>query len=141
MLSEITRLLETEKFCFLATSYQDDPHVCMMNFTYIAEEDVIILSSRNNTKKVQYIEKNPSVALLLYSLGNNGLPPISCTLFGTAVMISPEKDSIYRERHYKKHDDMGKFILGENISVILIRIKSAAVSDDEDNVHNWVPDK
>ena len=139
IIDQLLKLLEREKFCFLATSYEDHPHVSLMNFTYLQEEKLIILSSRANTTKVKYIKKNPSVALLLYSLGGEGQPPVSCTLYGTAHVVSPDKDRLFRESHYGKHRDMGNFIEGENISVITVRIEHAALSDLDDSVHTWTP--
>ncbi len=137
---EIEKLLKTENFCFLATSYQDYPHVCLMNFTYLEDEELIILSSREDTTKVIHIKNNPVVALLLYNLGGSGEMPISCTLNCTAALVSPESDTHYREYHYKKHPNMGTFIMGKNISVITVRIKHAALSDVEDKVRTWSKD-
>ncbi len=134
---EILNLLKTEKFCSLATCYQDHPHVSLMNFTYLEEEALIILSSREDTTKVNHIKKNPAVAVLFFNLGNNGDLPLSCTLYGTAAVIDPDKDRFYRESHYKKNNDMGKFILEENISVITVSINQAVLSDVEDSVRTW----
>jgi nitroimidazol reductase NimA-like FMN-containing flavoprotein (pyridoxamine 5'-phosphate oxidase superfamily) len=135
---QILKLLKEEKFCFLATSYQDHPHVSLMNFTYLQEEELIVLSSRANTTKVKYIEKNPAVALLIYSL-SEGPSSVSCTLYGLANVVNPDKDHHYRDSHYSKHRDMGKFITGENISIITVRISNAALSDLDDSVRTWAP--
>lgn len=137
--AQLLQLLEREKFCFLATSYENHPHISLMNFTYLPEEKLIILSSRANTTKVKYMKKNPSVALLLYSLDTEGQPPVSCTLYGTAQVVNPEKDRLFKESHYGKHRDMGNFIHGENISVITVRIEHAALSDLDDRVYTWAP--
>lgn len=134
---EILNLLKTQKFCSLATCYQDEPHVSLMNFTYLAEEELIILSSREDTTKVRQIKKNPSVAILLFSLGGEGKLPLSCTLYGTATVISPDKDKFYRETHYRKNHDMGKFIMEKNICVMTVSIRKAVLSDVEDSLRTW----
>ncbi len=134
---EIERLLKTENFCFLATSYQDCPHVCLMNFTYLADEELIILSSREDTTKVNHIKKNPDVSLLLYSLGGSGEMHIICTPDGMATLVRPESETHYRDYHYKKHPHMGTFIMGKNISMVTVRIKHAVLSDVEDKVRTW----
>lgn len=134
---EIEKFLMSEHFCMLATSYQDHPHVSLMNFTYLEEENRIILSSREDTTKVKNIMKNPEVALLLYSLGGNGDKPVSCTIHGTATLVDPDRDQYYRSHHYKKHIQMGAFIEGENISIITVEIKHAALTDVEDKVRTW----
>lgn len=133
----VLHLLRTEKLCFLATSHQDRPHVSLMNFTYLAEDELIVLSSRSDTTKVKNIEKNAEVALLLYNLGNDNEMTVSCTLFGTATILSPDTDRHYRELHYKNHPDMGTFIQGNNIAILAVKINKASLSDIEDNVQTW----
>ena len=134
---EMVKLLRREKFCVLATSHQDHPHASLMNFTYLEEEKMIIMSSREDTAKVQNIKENPEVALLLYDLGEGGEAPVSCTIHGSATLAGPESYAHYRERHYQKHQQMGAFIQGENISMIAVSIKHAALSDVEDKVRTW----
>ncbi len=139
ILPEIFKLLETEKLCFLATSHEDHPHVCLMNYTYLSNERQVILSSRANTTKVSHIEKNPSVAILIYSLGNASDPPVSCTFYGTAAIVeqNTDRERDYREAHYANHVDMGAFITGDNIIIIAVHIQQAALSDIEDSVQTW----
>ena len=134
---QVLHLLGTEKLCFLATSHQDRPHVSLMTFTYLAQEDLIILSSRSDTTKVKNIKKNADVAILLYNLGNDSKMSVSCTLLGTATLLSPDKDRYYREIHYKSHPNMGTFIQGDNIAILAVKIKEASLSDIEDKVQTW----
>ncbi len=134
---ELFKLLTKERFCSLATSHRDHPHVFLMVFTFLEEEGLIILSSRADTSKVRHMQNNPAVSILLYTLGGDGEPPLSCTLYGTAEVLHPDRDRYYRERHYRNHQEMGQFILGEQIAVIAVRIHRAALSDVEDSVQTW----
>jgi nitroimidazol reductase NimA-like FMN-containing flavoprotein (pyridoxamine 5'-phosphate oxidase superfamily) len=134
---EIVNLLQTEKLCFLATSHLDQPHASLMNFTYLAEEGCIIISSRPDTAKMKNIVNNPEVALLLYSLGENKTPVLGCTLHGKATVLPADQARNFREAHYRHHPDMGPFIEGDNIAVVLIRINRAAISDLKDHVRTW----
>ncbi len=134
---EVSKLLKEEKFCSLATSYQDQPHVSLMNFTYLAQEDVVILSSRPDTTKVRHIKNNPAAALLLFSPGGEGGSPLSCTLYGYASLAGGEKESFYREAHYQKNRDMGQFIMDEDIRIIIINIRKVALTDVKDRVRTW----
>lgn len=134
---QVSKLLESEKLCFLATCHLDKPHLSLMIFTYIAGEDLIILSSRPDTTKVKNINKNRDVALLLYSHGKNKENPISCTLYGTAKVLVKDKDSFYLEAHYKKHSEMENFITGENIVIITVEIRKVVISDSTDSVQTW----
>ena len=121
----------------MATSYQDLPHVSLMNFTYLKEENLVILSSREDTTKVRYMKKNREIALLLCHLEGSGYPPVSCTLYGTATVLHSDKELFYREIHYRKHKDMSKFITGDNVSIITVHLKHATLSDLEDRVYDW----
>ncbi len=134
---QLLKLLKNLKLCILATSYCDYPHLSLMNFTYVAEEGVIILSSRSNTTKVENIKRNPRVALLFKGLDEHDQLPLSCTIYGTANVVSKEEDLIYRNKHHKKNHDMSQFINGEHISVIKVNIESAALSDSNDKVKTW----
>ncbi len=139
LLPEIKKLLETEKLCTLATSSKDLPHLSLMNFTYLEEEGLIIVSSRADTTKVRYMIENPAVAILLHNLEDQSKAPLSCTLYGRAAIVPQEtdKERYYREAHHKTHQEMGQFINGENIVIIGITIKHAALSDLEDSVRTW----
>ena len=56
---------------------------------------------------------------------------------GTASVISPDKDQFYRENHFRKNHDMGKFIMEENICVMTVSIRKAVLSDVEDSLRTW----
>ena len=133
----IYKLLENERLCFLATCFDDKPHLSLMNFTYLTEEDVIVLSSRLDTTKVANIMKNPEVAIMLCDLGDGDTAHLSCTLYGRASILNSSEESFYRKSHLNKHNNMTVFIEGENIVVILVKIKSATISDAKDHVQTW----
>lgn len=133
----IEELLHQESIGILSTSYRDQPHAFLMIFTYLPDQKTIILSSRRDTSKLQHIQQNSRIALLIYSLGHQGNPPLSCTLYGRAHVIPSTEDLAYRERHYEKHQSRGNFIWGENIAVISMEITHAEMSDAEDNVSLW----
>ncbi len=134
---EMLGLLNGEKLCTLATSYANRPHAFLMVFTYLPPENLLILSSRTDSSKVKHIKANREVALLFYSTGTEREPPISCTLYGTASVLTPANDSYYRESHYNHHRNKGAFIKGENISIITIKPRHAVMSDTQDRVKTW----
>lgn len=63
---EVVEVLRTSKLCYLATQCDGNPHLSLMNFTYCRKEEVIILSTRRNTKKYYQIVENPKVAVLIH---------------------------------------------------------------------------
>lgn len=133
-------LLEKEKRCFLSTSYHDRPHVSLMNFTYLHEEELIILTSRADTTKVSYIHHNPYVALLFTRLSGEGSPPASCTVYGKAHVVDPSQDSVYRQAHLQRHPGMEAFITGESIAVVTVQIQRASIATIQDQVSSWSAD-
>ena len=134
-------LLEKEKLCFLSTSYQDRPHVSLMNFTYRHEKELIILTSRSDTTKMSYMRQNPYVALLFTRLSGEDHPPASCTVYGKAQIEDLNKDSVYRQAHLRRHPDMGAFINGEGIAVVTVKIQHASIATIQDQTTRWSAEK
>lgn len=132
--SEVLKLLDTEKFCCLGTSYKDQPHISLMNFTYIHKERAIILSSRKDTEKMKQMKKNNKVSILLNNTSNKIETPISCTIDGIASILEENESLLYRNIHLKKNKGMENFIIGDNIVIIYIGLKHVLVSNIQDKV-------
>ncbi|CAN0118754.1 unnamed protein product, partial [Ectocarpus sp. 12 AP-2014] len=63
---DVVRLLQASRLCFLSTFSNDHPHLSLMNFTYHHADEVIILSTRRDTKKYQLVQTGRNVALLVH---------------------------------------------------------------------------
>ncbi|PUU89362.1 pyridoxamine 5'-phosphate oxidase family protein [Halanaerobium sp.] len=128
---EIKNLLKNNKLCSMATCWDEKPYLSLMNFTYLESEDIVILSSRKNSKKYTNIQKNKNISLLIFSDSTNK----SATFLGTALTLKTgdNKEEYYRKMHIK-NCEMPQFILGENINLIIFKIEEVIVSDREDNV-------
>ena len=133
-------LLEKEKLCFLSTSYQDQPHVSLMNFTFLKDKGLIVLTSRADTTKVTYMKRNPAVALLFTHFSGGERPPVSCTVYGTAQVVDTHRSHVYREAHLLRHPGMDAFILGDQIAVVTVSLRHVAMADIQDQVSNWSVD-
>ncbi|MCC3143931.1 pyridoxamine 5'-phosphate oxidase family protein [Halanaerobium sp. Z-7514] len=125
----IKNLLENERFCTMATAWNNKPYLSLMNFTYVEAENKIILSSRINSKKYSNIQKNKNISLLISSISVG----LSATFIGTAVTMEDEEGKGYREMHIKKNN-MPQFIIGDNIGLIVFRIEEIILSDKDDQV-------
>eukprot|EP00392_Amoebophrya_sp_AT5.2_P012258 g12356.t1 len=70
--AELVCLLQTTCLCYLSTQLPEEkndmkyPHLSLMNFTYFAEEEVIIMTTRRDTQKLENLRRNPSVAILVH---------------------------------------------------------------------------
>lgn len=126
---DIKDLLENEKLCAMATSWENQPYLSLMNFTYLEAENKVILSSRRDSKKYKNIQNNKNVSLLLFSDSHE----LSATFLGTAVTLERQEDQYFRELHMKRND-MPQFILGENIGIIVFSIEKIVVSDNQDQL-------
>jgi nitroimidazol reductase NimA-like FMN-containing flavoprotein (pyridoxamine 5'-phosphate oxidase superfamily) len=128
---EIKTLLKNNKLCSMATCWNEKPYLSLMNYTYLESENIVILSSRKNSKKYTNIQKNKNISLLIFSNSTNK----SATFLGTALTLNTgdEKEEYYRKMHMK-NCEMPQFILGEDINLIIFNIEEVIVSDREDNV-------
>ena len=77
---EVVEVLRTSKLCYLATQSDGNPHLSLMNFTYCRKEEVIILSTRRNTKKFYQIVENPKVAVLIHDFPADSSPRASINI-------------------------------------------------------------
>lgn len=125
----VKALLETEKLCAMATCQEDHPYLSLMNFTFIDEENIIILSSRRESKKFNNIQHNKNVSLLLFSKSRE----LGATFLGSAETVERGEDHYYRELHHRRNN-MPQFILGDNIGIIVFRIEKIIVSDNLDQL-------
>ncbi len=129
---EIKTLLKNNKLCSMATCCDEKPYLSLMNYTYLESENIVILSSRKNSKKYSNIQKNKNISLLVFS----NSPKKSATLLGTALIINSkdEKEDYYRQLHMN-NCNMPQFILGEDIKLIIFKIEEIIISDSKDNVN------
>ena len=65
---EVAHMLESCSLCYLATASGDppEPHLSLMNFTYVRGDEVIVFTSRSDTLKMQNLNSNSSVSLLVH---------------------------------------------------------------------------
>ena len=126
---EVKDLLINEKLCIMATCWEDKPYLSLMNFTYLEDENQVILSTRRNSKKYGNIQKNKNISLLVFS----SIDGVSVTLLGTALTLEAQEEALYRDLHMQKNN-MPQFIMGENIGLIVFDIENIVISNSQDEV-------
>lgn len=62
----VVAVLRASRLCFLATNDNQEPHLSLMNFTYVQKEETIVLCTRRDTKKFGQLTTNPKVAILVH---------------------------------------------------------------------------
>ncbi|CAB1106433.1 unnamed protein product [Ectocarpus sp. CCAP 1310/34] len=145
---DVVRLLQASRLCFLSTFSDDHPHLSLMNFTYHHADEVIILSTRRDTKKYQLVRTGRNVALLVHEFpdaggssggggGGGSCSKVTITLNGTATIQEGEQAEQYRDLHVRKNPDSKTFIVGPNIAIITVRVRSARICNVRDEVTVW----
>lgn len=128
-------------------------HLSMMRFTYLPEEETIVMSTNVKTKKYDMLEKQSGVALLIHdfseipssphTVGEGASPPrltgeYSITLNGTCSVV---KDVVlaekYRAAHLKNNPDYPQFIIGKDIAILRVDVAMARICNINDEVIKW----
>ncbi|CAN0237439.1 unnamed protein product, partial [Phaeothamnion confervicola] len=150
----VVKLLEASSLCFLSTFSDDHPHLSLMNFTYFQAEEIIIFSTRRDTKKFDLVERGHNVAILVHDFpsvkadsaegAESAASPekssrtFSVTLNGVAeIALSGPSAEKYRAIHLANNPNSAQFIVGENIAIITVRIQSARICNIQDKVTLW----
>ena len=69
----IVDLLQSACLCHMGVTLEDGKtHLCLMNFTYVPEDEIIILTTRRNTTKYQLCHKiqYTKITVNIYILGH-----------------------------------------------------------------------
>lgn len=195
---EVVQCLENARFLHLATCTNNQPHVSLMNYTYLPSSQfstmpVIIMTTNPSSKKMNNVVENPNVSLLVHdwvshrpptqhrrpsggspgpehrsslaslllNLNTSAMSSISATINGTASLVSQgsEEEKFYREQHLENNtfdseggvppfhqqaqgtqEDGGRncFVAGEEVRVILVKIKDIRTSDWKGGVQDFV---
>ncbi len=91
----VQKVLSRCSFAYLSTIDVDSTssHLSLMRFTYLPEEETIVMSTNVKTKKYDMLEKQYGVALLIHDFGDgdnlNG--EYSITLNGTCSVVRDGK--------------------------------------------------
>ena len=164
--STVVRLLQASQLCFLSTSFRNDPHLSLMNFTYYQDEEIVIMATKRDTKKFRQISQSGHVALLIHDfphlkLNEEGEPEsprddssgaakgactYSITLNGVAEIATGDFAERLRAIHLEANPDYAQFIKRNkefstaekpSPAIIVVRIESARICNFKDQVKHW----
>lgn len=150
----VAAALDRSCLCFLATAAKDAPHLSLMRFTYCAglaapNTEVMVMSTRRNTKKYAMLTENENVALLVHDFAADasadmtnyeeveGRSKFSITLNGTVRVENGALAERYRRIHLARNSTYGQFIVGDDIAIVTVSLRSARVCDVNDSVRHW----
>ena len=144
----IIDLLQSACLCHMGVTLEDGKtHLCLMNFTYVPEEEIIIMTTRRNTTKYEAIQKLDLATLLIHDFPTDKAARAadaayakthSITLYGSVTILSGEDAENMRSKHLLRHGDKySQFIIGENIAVLQVEVNSAKLCNIKDEVITW----
>jgi hypothetical protein len=123
------------------------PHTCLMNMTFVAaEEDVIVMTTRRDTKKFVLMENCDSVSLLIHDFpqmketeefDRSFKRTLSISVMGLVRIEGGARAEKYRGIHLGKNAQYRQFIEGEDKAVITVKIVRCRMCDVQDQVTTW----
>ena len=151
----IVDLLQSASLCHMGVQLDDGTtHLCLMSFTYIPDEQTIIMSTRRNTTKFRAIQNIDEVTLLIHNFStykitcetteevsaadNDYSNTHSITLYGNVIILSGEDAEDMRLKHLERHGNgFSQFIIGKDIAVLSVGVNSAKICNIKDEVTIW----
>jgi len=139
----IKQLLNHSHLAYLSTIDLDSKgsHLSLMRFTYLPDEELIVMSTNRKTKKFDLLKKQENVALLVHDFGS-GVSGIggsySITLNGRCFIVDdPTERERFRAAHLEHNPDYPQFIVGPDIAILCVRVINARVCNINDQVQKW----
>jgi general stress protein 26 len=144
--AKIHDMLRKCRLAYLSTidMVNTSSHLSLMRFTYLYDMDdgeVVIMSTNKKTKKFENLQQQKGVSLLVHDFGQgagNDDGVYSITLNGECRIVSDtQKAEDYREAHLANNPDYPQFIVGKDIAILCVGVKSARICDISDTVTTW----
>lgn len=157
----VRRVLSRCRFAYLSTVDVDNAtsHLSLMRFTYLPEEETIIMSTSVRTKKYDMLERTGGVALLVHDFSEQGAPSLpaakttttttiddeervggeySITLNGNCSVVTDiEIAERYRQIHLRNNPEYPQFIIGKDIAMLRVDVATARICNISDEVIKW----
>ena len=152
----IVDMLQSASLCHMGVQLEDGTtHLCLMSFTYVPEEQIIVMSTRRNTTKYRALENIDQVTLLIHNFATDKTvrdstsSDSSCdsrtysnthsiTLYGNVTILSGDDAEDMRSKHLKRHGSTySQFIVGKDIAVLSVEVESAKICNIKDEVTTW----
>ena len=121
--------------------------LCYLSTSYVQSHEVIVLSTRKDTLKLQNLLQSPQVAILVHdfphlqnSKKENYGNTYSITLYGTTRVADGDEADFFRQKHLEHNPKSKVFIQGKNIAIVLVNVTSARICNAADKVETWSVD-
>eukprot|EP00588_Corethron_pennatum_P007486 CAMPEP_0194292562 /NCGR_PEP_ID=MMETSP0169-20130528/45918_1 /TAXON_ID=218684 /ORGANISM="Corethron pennatum, Strain L29A3" /LENGTH=108 /DNA_ID=CAMNT_0039040773 /DNA_START=363 /DNA_END=689 /DNA_ORIENTATION=+ len=104
------------------------------------------MSTCVNTRKYEVLKERSDVAVLVHDFGDGTgestgdgelHAKFSITLSGTCEIETGKAAERHRQIHLESNPSYAQFIVGNDIAILAIYVKSARICDINDNVSHW----
>jgi len=129
-------ILHKNHQCCLGTLDGESPYLSLMLYSFVTEEEVIVMSSRRDSSKVKQLLNNSRAAILVHEaeeLDN----PVSLTLFGDISVQAGQPAETYRDFHKHSHPQRAHFIEGADIAILLFTPSGGILADRQGGVEHF----
>lgn len=94
---EVEQLLTNAGFVHLGTCHNNQPNVTLMNYTYIADEQAIVLTTRKSSTTYVNLSQNPLVSVLVHDwvTARSRVVGPGAVAAGAASEHQPERDQLH----------------------------------------------
>lgn len=133
---DIKQTLKANQVCCLGSCHEDEPYLSLMFYTFLEDEELLIMSSQTESTKIRNIKANPKTVVLVQSNPQSDLS-LGITLSGTTQLETGYRAANYLKIHQHTHSLDSDFFTGKNITVISFHPTSAIIADRKDNVRFW----
>lgn len=155
--SIVLDVLSRSRFCYLATSEENSPHLCLMCYTFIENIELgtgsFIMSTKRATKKFAALAANSRVAVLVHdfhsaaksstdeasesSIHQSKSGTYSVTVYGECEILTGDEAELLRVQHAERNPSYRQFILGDGVAMLRVKPETARICDVNDNVQTW----
>lgn len=135
---QIKRILQSQLYGILATSYKNQPYMSLLAFIASKDMKSIYVATGRNTHKFQNVNENDKVAFFIDTRENNNLDVSSAyalTVFGTAKEINKKKNTQIKKLYISRHPQLDSFIHSQNVEFLQIKISSFSLVERFQNVY------
>jgi nitroimidazol reductase NimA-like FMN-containing flavoprotein (pyridoxamine 5'-phosphate oxidase superfamily) len=133
---KIKEALRQNQVCCLGTLNGEEPYLSLMLFTFIEDEEILIMSSQTDSTKIRNMKSNPKTAVLIQT-DSNSANSVGITLSGTVRIENGERAVNLLNIHRKAHSLNSDFISGNHITVFSFQPRTAIMANQQDQVTYW----
>ncbi len=126
-LDQVGRLLASQRVGVLATIYRHTPHQSLIAYIHSQDLHDIFFVTPKYTRKVEAMEEEPRVALLVdnrHNVESDFDACIAVTAKGTVVKLSEQPPPPFISHYLDRHPYLEEFVASPSCSYYRIRVQS-----------------